>query len=458
LTKGNQQQQNGGRAQDRATMNNALERVRQVARKNKEERFTTLWHHVYNPDHLRQSYFALKRNSAPGVDGHTWQQYGQDLENNLRDLGSRLQRGAYRPKPVKRQYIAKDDGRQRPIGIPSLEDKIVQRTTAEVLNAIYETDFKGFSYGFRPGRSQHNALDAVSVGIYQKKVNWVLDADIRGFFDNINHEWLIKFIEHRIADKRVIRHVIKWLKAGILEDGTRTIAEKGTPQGGSISPLLANIYLHYVLDLWADRWRKQTANGDMIIVRYADDFVVGFQCQDDATRFQGELVERLAKFDLELHETKTRLIEFGRYAAGNRSRRGQDKPETFTFLGLTHYCGKTRKGHFTIKRKTSRKKLKAKIQEVKAKLRSKMHADVEVTGKYIRSVLRGHYRYYAVPGNDRSLKAFRYEILTHWLKMLRRRSQKSRMSSIRVNTLLNRWLPYPRILHPYPSQRLCVKT
>ena len=458
LAKGNQLQQNKDRTQGRATLSNALERVRQVAKRNKDERFTTLWHHVYNIDCLRASYYAVKRNSAPGVDGQTWQEYGQNLENNLQELSVRLKHGAYRPKPVRRQYIAKDDGRQRPIGIPVLEDKIVQRATAEVLNAIYEVDFQGFSYGFRPGRSQHNALDAVSVGITHRSVNWVLDADIRGFFDSINHEWLVKFIEHRIADKRVIRQVIKWLKAGVLENGIRTTAVKGTPQGGSISPLLGNIYLHYVLDLWADRWRKQTGTGDVIIVRYADDFVVGFRDQGDATCFQAELSERLAEFDLELHATKTRLIEFGRFAADRRRIKGQGKPETFTFLGFTHYCGETRKGHFIVKRKTSRKKLGAKLQEVKAKLRREMHTEVGTTGKYLRSVLLGHYRYYAVPGNSRSLKEFRFVIFKAWLKMLRRRSQKDRTSHRRMTNLANRWLPEPRILHPYPNQRLCVKT
>ena len=458
LAKGNQLQQNGDRTQDRVTPRSALERVRQVAKRNKDERFTTLWHHVYNIDRLRECFYALKRNSAPGVDGQTWQQYEQELEGNLQDLSSRLQRGAYRAKPVRRQYIDKDDGRQRPIGIPVLEDKLVQRATVEVLNAVYEVDFKGFSYGFRPGRSQHEALDAVSVGILGRKVNWVLDADIRGFFDSINHEWLVKFIEHRIADKRVIRHVQKWLKAGVLEDGIRTIAEKGTPQGGSISPLLANIYLHYVLDLWVDHWRKRTARGDMIIVRYADDFVVGFQHRSDAIRFQQELGERLAEFGLELHGTKTRLIEFGRFAADNRRKRGQGKPETFTFLGFTHYCGKRRDGVFAVKRKTSRKKLKSKLREIKTKLHRNMHVDVATVGKYLRSVLLGHYRYYGVPGNHQSMKAFRYVILQSWLRTLRRRSQKDRTSHRRLASLANRWLPAPRIHHPYPSARLCVNT
>jgi len=458
LTKGNRQRQNKDRTQSRATLCSALERVRQAAKANRDERFTTLWHHVYKTDQLRISFNALNRRSAVGVDGVTWRQYEAELEDNLSDLSSRLQRGAYRAKPVKRHYLSKPDGRQRPLGIPVLEDKIVQHATATVLNAIYEIDFKGFSHGFRPGRSQHNALDAVTVGIKRRKVNWVLDADIRGFFDSINHEWLTKFIEHRIADKRVVRHVSKWLKAGVLEDGTKIQSTKGTPQGGSISPLLANIYLHYALDLWADRWREQTAKGEMIIVRYADDFVIGFQHREDATRFQTDLAERLATFDLELHTTKTRLIEFGRFAADNRRGRGQSKPETFTFLGFTHICGKTRGGKFTVKRKTDRKKAKAKLQEVKSKLRRLMHAGVEATGKYLRSVLLGHYQYYAIPGNGKTLESFRYVILCAWLKALRRRSQKDRTSWTRLRSLAKRWLPEPRIIHPYPEQRLCVRT
>ncbi len=459
LTKGNQQQQNGARTQSRTASQNALERVRQAVRKSKDEQVTALWHHVYDTERLRESFYGLNRNSAAGVDGVTWRQYEEDLEGNLQDLASRLQRGAYRAKVVTRRYVPKLDGEQRPIGIPVLEDKLVQHATTAVLNAIYEADFKGFSYGFRPGRNPHNALDAVSVGIHRRKVSWVLDADIRGFFDSIDHEWLIKFIKHRITDKRVIRHVLKWLKAGVLEEGVKTTAKEGTPQGGSISPLLANIYLHYVLDLWADYWRKHTAKGDMIIVRYADDFVIGFQYKNDAMQFKKELADRLAEFNLELHKTKTRLIEFGRFATETRRKRGQGKPETFTFLGFTHICGKTRKGHFTVKRKTCRKKLKAKLQEVKGKLRRKMHAGIPETGKYVRSVLLGHYRYYAVPGNDRSLRAFQFEIFKYWLKVLRRRSQKGkRLTDRRVRKVMDRWLPYPIIHHPYPSQRLCVKT
>ena len=319
-------------------LQSALERIRQVACRDKGARFTALWHHVYNVDRLREAYFSLKRNAAPGVDGETWQHYGEDLEGNLQELCTRLKRGAYRAKPVRRVYIPKADGRQRPLGVTALEDKVVQRAVVKVLNAIYESDFLGFSYGFRPGRNPHNALDALYVGIMRKRVNWMLDADIRGFFDAIDHEWLMKFVEHRIADQRVLRHIKKWLNAGVMEDGKRTQAEKGTPQGGSVSPLLANVYLHYVFDLWVHQWRKRHARGEVIIVRFADDFTVGFQYREDAERFLEELRERFQRFHLELHPEKTRLMEFGRYAAENRKRRGEGKPESFDFLGITHTC------------------------------------------------------------------------------------------------------------------------
>ena len=373
-------------------LQSAQQRIRQAALADKGLRLTTLWHHVYHVGLLRKSYLNIKRHAAPGVDEVTWQQYGEDLEANLLDLSSRLQRGAYRAKPVKRTYVPKADGSQRPIGIPALEDKVVQRATVEVLNCIYETDFKGFSYGFRPGRSQHKALDALTVGITTQKVSWVLDADIRGFFDAINHEWLVKFIEHRIADQRVIRHIRKWLNACVLEDGELTRAEEGTPQGGSISPLLANIYLHYVFDLWADKWRRQTGRGKITIVRFADDIVVGFQRRNDAEQFHQELRERLKRFNLELHADKTRLIEFGRFAADNRRERSDGKPETFNFRGFTHMCGKTRKGKFTVLRQTMRKKMQRKLEELKTELRKRMHWSIPEVGKWLRTVLLGHDR------------------------------------------------------------------
>lgn len=436
---------------------NALKRIRQAAAKDKEVRFTALWHHVADVDHLREQYLALKRDSSPGIDGQTWRQYAEHLEENLRDLSGRLHRGAYHAKPVKRVYIPKSDGRLRPIGIPTLEDKIVQRAAATVMSAVYETDFKGFSYGFRPSRNPHNALDALTVGLESKKVNWVLDADIRGFFDTIDHEWLMKFVEHRIADQRVVRHIKKWLNAGVLEDGKRIQVEEGTPQGGSISPLLANIYLHYVFDLWADHWRKTQTHGDVIIVRYADDFVVGFEHQQDAERFLEELRKRFAKFNLELHPDKTRLIEFGRFAAERRRRRGLGKPETFDFLGFTHSCSRTREGWFCILRQTMRKRLRAKLQAVKQGLRKRLHAPLPEVGKWLRSVLSGHYRYYGVPRNSRALRAMRHWVQRLWHRTLCRRSQKKLKAAWqRVNSLSSRWLPAPRILHPYPDERLCV--
>jgi group II intron reverse transcriptase/maturase len=414
-------------------------------------RFTALLHHVYNPEMLREAYFRLKRDAAPGVDGVTWRRYGEALEDNLRDLSARLKRGAYRAKPVRRTYIPKTDGRQRPLGVTALEDKIVQRATVEVLNAIYETDFLGFSYEFRPGRSQHNALDALYTGLPTKRVNWVLDADIRGYFDAIDHGWLVKFVEHRIADRRVVRLIQKWLNAGVLEDGTRTRSEQGTPQGGSASPLLANVYLHYVFDLWVQKWRRTQARGDVIVVRFADDIVAGFQHKSDAERFRAELAERFSKFGLTLHPDKTRLIEFGPFAARNRKGRGQGKPETFDFLGFTHICGKKRSnGRFTVLRQTMRTRLQAKLHEVKTELRRRMHDSVPEVGKWLKSVLVGHMRYYGVPMNSRALHLFRSQAVRLWCRTLRRRSQRSRTTWERMYRLEKRWLPPARI-YPIPS-------
>src|ERR1700692_1548232 len=395
LAKGNLPQQNASRTPSREDALSALERVRQAAKKNKKLRFTALLHHIYDPERLREAYFCLKKEAAPGVDGETWRHYGETLEDNLQNLSHRLKRGAYRAKPVRRVHIDKADGRTRPLGVPVLEDKIVQRAAVEVLNAIYETDFLGFSYGFRPGRSQHNTLDALYTGLLTKKVNWVLDVDIRSFFDGLSHEWLVKFIEHRIADRRVVRLIQKWLNAGVLEDGSRTRAEEGTPQGGSASPLLANVYLHYVFDLWAQAWRQKQACGDMIIVRFADDIVVGFQTKADAVRFWAELIERMRKFSLELHPEKTRLLEFGPFAAENRKKRGEGKPETFNFLGFTHICGQKRgNGRFTVLRQPIRKRLQAKLSEVKAELKRRMHDPIPEVGQWLRSVVGGHIRYY----------------------------------------------------------------
>lgn len=458
LAKGNPLGQTRSRTQSRVGLRQALQRIRQAA-KEKEERLTALFHHVYEVDRLREAYYGVNRKGSPGVDHVTWQQYGESLESNLEELSQRLRRGAYRAKPVQRGYVPKDDGRRRPIGMPTLEDKIVQRSFAEVVGAVYEAEFLGFSYGFRPGRSAHHALDALAVGLEKRRVRWVLDADIRGYFDAISHEWLCRFIEHRIGDRRVVRHVKKWLRAGVMEEGKHQATEAGTPQGGSVSPLLANIYLHHVFDQWAHQWRRRHAQGAVIIVRYADDFVVGFEHQGDAERFLEELRERLRQFELELSAEKTRLIEFGRYAAENRRERGLGKPETFDFLGFTHLCAKDRKGRFAVHRKTMKRRLRAKVKEVKAKLRRRLHDDPQEVGKWLGWVLRGHYGYYAVPFNIRALSSFRDLVARQWLRTLRRRSQKGRrFSSRRFQRLATRWLPRPRILHPYPSQRLCVTT
>jgi len=459
LTKGNLPQQNASRIQSRSDAPSALERVRQAARKEKKLRFTALLHHIYNLETLRMAYYGLKKEAAPGVDGETWRHYGETLENNLQDLSHRLKRGAYRAKPVRRAYIDKSDGRKRPLGVPVLEDKIVQRATVEVLNAIYETDFLGFSYGFRPGRSQHHALDALYTGLLTKKVNWVLDVDIRSFFDGLSHQWLVKFVEHRVADRRVVRLIQKWLNAGVLEDGRRTQVEEGTPQGGSASPLLANVYLHYVFDLWAQAWRQKQAGGDMIIVRFADDIVVGFQTKADAVRFWAELIERMRKFSLELHPEKTRLLEFGPFATENRKQRGEGKPETFNFLGFTHICGKKRSnGRFTVLRQTIRKRLQAKLSEVRAELKRRMHDPIPEVGQWLRSVVGGHIRYYGVPTNGAALHTFRFQVGWLWHRVLLRRSQNARMLWDRMRRLIDRWLPPARTCHPYPLRRMGVIT
>jgi group II intron reverse transcriptase/maturase len=454
LAKGNLPEQNASRIQSRSNAPSALGRVRQAAAKDKKLRFTALLHHIYNLDTLRMAYFSLKKEAAPGVDGETWRHYGEELGTNLQDLSERLKRGAYRAKPVRRVYIPKADGRQRPLGVTALEDKIVQRAAVEVLSAIYETDFLGFSYGFRPGRSQHQALDALYTGLRTRKVNWVLDLDIRGFFDGLSHEWLVKFIEHRIADRRVVRLIQKWLNAGVLEDGKRIPVEEGTPQGGSASPLLANVYLHYVFDLWVQAWRRKRAHGDVIVVRFADDIVVGFHGKADAEQFRAELTERMKKFHLELHPEKTRLLEFGPYAIQNRQKRGEGKPETFNFLGFTHICVKKRSnGMYTVLRQTIRKRMQAKLGEVKAELRRRMHDPIPEVGQWLRSVVGGHFRYYGVPMNRPALQTFRSQVGWHWYRTLSRRSQNGRLPLDRLRRLVARWLPPVRSYHPYPLRR-----
>jgi group II intron reverse transcriptase/maturase len=437
-------------------VNQALSRVRQAARQRKKEQFTGLLHHV-NVDTLRTAFYALKRKAAPGVDGVTWQDYEAQLEPRLADLHGRVHRGAYRPQPSRRTYIPKADGRQRPLAVAALEDKIVQGACVMVLNAIYEEDFLGFSYGFRPGRGPHDASDALAVAITSRKVNYILDADVRDFFGSVSQEWLVRFLEHRVGDKRIIRLIRKWLKAGILEDGVVTVADRGTGQGSVISPLLGNIYLHYVLDLWAERWRRREAQGDMIIVRYADDLVTGFEHEDDARRFLDAMRERFDAFALSLHPEKTRLIEFGRHAAARRARSGLGRPETFTFLGFTYICGRSRRGNFQLQRKTRRDRQRAKLQEIKEELRRRMHQPIPIQGSWLKQVVTGHFAYYAVPTNARALSAFRHYVTDLWRRTLRRRSQKDGFTWERMTKLAAGWLPEPRILHPWPDQRLAVR-
>jgi RNA-directed DNA polymerase len=434
-------------------MSQGLDGVRKAAKERKQERFTSLLHHL-SVDLLRDSFYALQRKASPGVDGVTWQEYETGLEDRLIDLHGRVHRGAYRAQPSRRVYIPKADGRQRPLGIAAVEDKVVQQAVVTILNQIYEVDFKGFSYGFRPGRSPHRALDALTVGIQRKKVNWILDADVMGFFDNLNHEWAIKFIEHRVADQRILRLIRKWLKAGVSEDGQWSETDKGTPQGAVASPLIANVYLHYLFDLWADVWRRKAAKGDVIIVRYADDVVLGFQERADAVRFLEAFKERLAKFGLELHPDKTRLIEFGRYAARERKRRGEGKPETFNFLGFTHFCGQRHKTEtFTVWRITAKKRMVAKLKIIKAELRRRKHDRTSQVGVWLRSVVTGYYQYHAVPGNIDQLRLFQRRVNRLWRNVLVRRSQRARKKWEKFAPVFDRWIPPPRVLHPYPDAR-----
>jgi group II intron reverse transcriptase/maturase len=458
LDEGNTDQQNALRTQGReARASSALDRVRQIAVKDRKARFTALLHHV-DVDRLRAAYRALSPTAAAGVDEVTWESYGQELEANLHSLHARVQRGAYRAKPSRRVYIPKADGRLRPLGIAALEDKIVQRAVVEVLNAIYEADFLGFSYGFRPGRGPHDALDALAVGIERKKVNWVLDADLRDFFTSLDQRWLVKFLEHRIADKRVLRLIQKWLRAGVVEDGAWSASEDGSPQGATISPLLANVYLHYVFDLWAQQWRRRHARGDVLIVRYADDVVLGFQHRSDAERFQRDLAQRLATFRLGLNAEKTRLIRCGRFAAQQRRERGLGRPETFEFLGFTHYCATTKDGRFLLLRKTISKRMAAKLREVRALLMRRRHWPIEAQGRWLASVVRGHLAYYAVPGNIHQVVAFRDQLVRHWYGALRRRGQRHRLNWQRMRRHAERWLPPARITHPWPDQRFDART
>jgi RNA-directed DNA polymerase len=458
LAKWNSPQATTLRTQGRVRVQAALGRVRQAAEGKKGERFTALLHHVYAIDTLRAAFYELERDAAPGVDGQTWEDYGEELEANLAELSDRVRRGAYHPQPVRRVYIPKrgNTQQQRPIGVTALEDKIVQRATVAVLNAVYEPEFAGFSYGARPGRSAHRALAALDRAIERKRVRWVLDADLRDFFGSLEHEWLIRFIEHRIGDKRVVRLIRKWLAAGVLEDGAWTRSETGTPQGGSISPLAANLYMHYVFDLWVQRWRRTRARGDMVVVRYLDDFIVGFEVRTDAEAFLSELRERLGQFGLRLHPEKTRLLEFGRYAAQNRRERGQGKPETFQFLGFVHSCGRTAKGKFVVLRHTAADRLRAKLKEVKAELWQRRHAPVPEVGEYLAAVVRGHCQYYGIPGNRGAIRRFRDEVSRHWHQALSRRSQKGTVKWERMQRLIQRFIPPARVVHPSSSVMFAV--
>ena len=455
--KRNASQQSTVRIQSRDAVSQAQARIREAVTRNPEEKLTALLHHI-TVETLRSAFFSLKKKAAVGVDQVTWVDYATDLDRNLTDLHARVHRGAYRALPSRRVFIPKADGKLRPLGIAAIEDKIVQAAVVMILTPVYEAEFLGFSYGFRPGRGQHDALDALTVGIKTRKVNWVLDADISKFFDTISHDWMVKFVEHRIGDPRIVRLIQKWLKVGVLEDGVRIASEEGTPQGAVISPLLANIYLHYVYDLWADQWRKRHARGDVILVRYADDTVVGFEHRSDAERFLADLRERLAQFALELHPEKTRLIEFGRYAAGTRERRGDGKPDTFDFLGFTHICGKTRNGKgFQLWRRTARKRMKAKIRVIKDELRKRMHDPLAEQGAWLGSVVRGFFAYHAVPNNVSAISAFRYHVVVAWVRTLRRRSQRHRLPWDRMQVHLERYIPKARVLHPWPETRFRVR-
>ncbi len=454
-TEGNAVETDRRRALNRESLSHGLDRVGQTARLRKNERFTALLHHV-DVASLEEAFRALRRTAAAGVDGIAWEDYEAGLEERLTDLHGRVHRGAYRAQPSRRVYIPKPDGRQRPLAIAALEDKIVQKAVLAVLNEIYEADFLGFSYGFRPGRGQHDALDALAVGILSKKVNYILDVDIRSFFDTVDHDWLMRFVELRIGDRRILRLISKWLKAGVLEDGLIKPSEEGTGQGAVISPLLANIYLHYGFDLWAERWRRHEVKGDMIVVRYADDIVLGFEHEAEALRFREAMQKRLAEFALSLHPEKTRLIEFGRFAAERRKRRGLKKPETFTFLGFTHICGKSRAGKFLVKRKTRGDRMRDRLKTIKERLRQKMHLPIAEMGRWLQKVVTGYFNYHAVPLNGGALEAFRTQVIRLWLKTLRRRSQKDKFRWEWIWRLADKWLPRPRIVHPWPQQRFAL--
>jgi group II intron reverse transcriptase/maturase len=412
-------------------------------------------HHI-TPELLDAAFLALKRNAAAGIDRVTWRDYEADQGSNLHSLHARLHRGTYRPKASRRQYIPKADGRLRPLGIAALEDKIVQSALVSVLNAVYEEDFVGFSYGFRPGRGQHDALDALAVGMDRAKVNWVVDADIERFFDTVDHDWLLRFVAHRIGDPRVMKLIRQWLRAGVMEDGSIKETLEGTPQGAVISPLLANIYLHYAFDVWAQQWRKRHVQGRMIVVRYADDIVLGFSHEQEARQFVAALNERLATFALSLHPAKTCILEFGRYAIKNRAMLGLGKPHTFTFLGFTHISAADRAGRFQLQRHSRRDRLQATLARIKLLLKRRMHWPIPEQGRWLAQVVRGWFGYHAVPTNFRALDAFRHYVVDLWRRTLNRRGQKGNTTWDRMTQIANDFLPAARISHPWPNVRFAA--
>lgn len=438
-------------------LRDSLTRLGDAARRHKDLQFNNLLHHI-TLDCLSQAFYHLNKQAAKGVDEQDWHSYAEGLAQHLPRLHQQVQSGRYRAQAIKRVWIPKADGSQRPIGITSIEDKIVQQAVVWVLEAIYEQDFLGFSYGFRPNRSQHQALDAVYMAISVKKVGWIIDADLKAFFDTLNHDWMMRFLEHRIADRRVLRLIKGWLTAKVQDGKQSQKSSLGTPQGGVISPLLANIYLHYVLDLWLQQWRKRRSRGDVYIVRYADDFIIGCQYRDDADGLLHAIKQRFAKFALSLNEQKTKLIEFGRFAGQNRAQRGQSKPDTFDFLGFTHACGEAlSSGKFMLKRYTIKKKARAFLARVKAFIRNGICYSPYAVGNKLKQILTGYFNYFAIPGNQACIGMIRTEVCKYWLRTLRRRSQKGRTFNWqRLKGLVMLFIPHTRVRHPYPNQRLKV--
>jgi group II intron reverse transcriptase/maturase len=455
---GNDLQLTANRIQGRVFASRGLQGVREKARQDKRTRFTALLHHI-TPTLLEESFYALRRDAAVGVDKVRWHAYEQGLPTRLQQLHEAIHTGRYKAQPSRRVYIPKSDGTQRALGIASLEDKIVQHAVSTVLNAVYEADFIGFSYGFRAGRGQHDALDALWMALMNRPIHWILDADIRAFFDTIDHAWLRRFLELRIGDERILRLIDKWLRAGVWEDGKRIPATQGTPQGAVISPLLANIYLHYVFDLWVKQWRARPGTvGQVIVVRYADDNIVGFQSEAEARRFLTELQARFEQFGLALHPKKTRLIAFGRRAAQECSQRGEGKPESFDFLGFTHCNGRDTRGCYQVKRLTIKTRMRKTLTAVRERLMTRRHEPIPEVGRWLRSMIRGYYNYHAVPSNLKRLDGFRTEVCRAWRHALLRRSQRHRLNWMRFNRLTRRYIPTCKLVHPLPPFRFRVTT